>query len=166
MEHGWDIEERAPTFFSALDEWHHFEQLSWERFGEDALKDRDFQKLKLREFDRLYHYYNRRSDLSRDEKAMLLVLDFQRTKLTKALFPGRIRRLLYKAASSLMLKIIGVKDPFATEADRYVAQPIYRGNNNEQITENGTGTEQRATYKVPRSLRYTKRNRNGRGQSM
>ncbi|OJV52286.1 MAG: hypothetical protein BGO31_05500 [Bacteroidetes bacterium 43-16] len=167
MENGWDIEERTPTFFSALDEWDHFEELSRERFGKDSLKDRDFKKLKLREFDRLYYYYNRRSDLSRDEKAMLLVLDFQRTKLTKALFPGLIRRLLYKTASTFRLKIIGVKDPFATDADRYVAQSLYRRDTTtEQITGNEIGREQRTTHRVPRNMRSAKRNRNGRSQSM
>ncbi|GEM_PF-3235288 len=173
MEYGWDIDQRTPTFFSALDEWKHFEDLSSEKYGADSLKDRDFQKLKLREYERLYRFYNGRVDLSRDERAMLLMLGFQRKKLRKALYPGQIRRVLHRIGSFLSAKIQGAKtkDPFGTDTERYLSTRWYPDNKTQakpQDAEQRQGQQQQQQQgnRIPLGLRQHKNNNNGKRHTL
>jgi hypothetical protein len=169
MEYGWDMDERRASIFSALDEWTRFEALSTEKFGAESLKDRDFRKLKLQEYDRLYNIYNSRTDLTRDERGMLLMLRFQRKKLAKALYPRLIRRLYNRATSFIRLRILGsrAKDPFQSDADRYVSPSLYVSDSIEKSVknENGQRQEQRQGNRIQLGVRGNN-NHKSRGQSM
>lgn len=172
MEYEWDIDQRTPTFFSALDEWNHFEDLSREKYGADSLKDRDFQKLKLREYERLYRFYNVRTDLSRDERAMLLMLGFQRKKLRKALYPGQISRVLYRIGSYLRAKVQGAKinDPFGADTERYISTRWYPENKTQvtpqQTKQQGQQQQQQQGNRIPLGLRQNKNNNNGKRHTL
>lgn len=93
-----EIQERQPTLVKALDEWNHTEDMFRNVFGDDALKDKDFKKMKLREYDRIWHAFNGKP-LSKDERSLMAMLRFQRKKLRRTLYPGLLTRLLNRAGS-------------------------------------------------------------------
>jgi hypothetical protein len=74
--------------------WNRQENKFREIFGEHAVKDRDFKKMKLSEYERLSHLYARGANTT-DEKAMIRMLQFQQRKLTKDLYPGLIMRAIH-----------------------------------------------------------------------
>ncbi|AOM80076.1 hypothetical protein [Pedobacter steynii] len=78
-----------------LGTWNRQENKFREIFGDQALKDRDFKKMKLSEYERLSSLYAGAATTI-DEKAMVRMLQFQRRKLTKDLYPGLIRRAIHK----------------------------------------------------------------------
>lgn len=84
---------RTDTLFSELGNWNRQENKFREVFSDEALKDREFQKMKLETYDRLYNKY-RGKPLTQDERAMLTMLRFQRRKMEKALYPGLLTRML------------------------------------------------------------------------
>lgn len=88
------------TLITELGSWNRQEQKFRELFGADALKDREFQKMKLAEYDRLYRRHSG-SVTTTDEKALLTMLRFQRSKMEKALYPGILTRLLRRGFSRL-----------------------------------------------------------------
>lgn len=96
--------EKKAMLISELDEWNRMEDLFRNTFGESSLGDRQFLKMKLKEYERLYHFYNGKTNLTKDEKAMLLMLRFQRRNLRKTLYPGLLTRMMYRTRSFLTLK--------------------------------------------------------------
>lgn len=89
------------TLMAELGAWNRQEKAIGEVFGNDSLKDRDFLKIKLREYERLSSGF-RTGTLSRDERSMMTMLKYQRRKIARVVYPGLIRRMLHKAA--LLLK--------------------------------------------------------------
>ena len=110
------------SFFSALTGWNHTEDLFREHFGEDSLLDREFLKLKLREYDRMWYRFSRNA-LTRDERALLSMLRIQRRWLRKTLYHGSMRRLwnrLFRFAAFQIggrQRAIGVRDDSYRYAD-------------------------------------------------
>lgn len=76
-----------------LGAWNQLENTFRQIFNDEDLKDRDFQKMKLREYERISFLYRERP-LSKDEKAMQVMLNFQKAKLERKLYPSLTRRLL------------------------------------------------------------------------
>lgn len=98
MEYGLETANKLPTLMDAFREWNRSEDMFREAFGDGALEDRDFLKLKLREYDRIWHTFNGKP-LSKDEKALMVILRFQRRKLRRGLYRGLLTRFLNRAGS-------------------------------------------------------------------
>lgn len=96
----------SDTLMAELHGWSRLEQTFAQTFGSDSLRDRDYLKMKLSEYDRLYHFYAA-GTLSRDEKAMTRMLRYQSRKLERALFPGLASRLLRRAVRQLIRAVSG-----------------------------------------------------------
>lgn len=85
------------SLMAELGAWNQLENTFKQIFNAEALEDRDFQKMKLKEYERISFLYGERP-LSRDEKAMQVMLKFQKAKLERKLYPGLTRRLLRRIA--------------------------------------------------------------------
>lgn len=88
------------TLMAELERWNKQEQKFKQLFGDASVKDRDFQKMKLAEYDRLWYKYQD-STATTDERSMLVMLRFQRRKLEQALYPGLITRMVRRAFVAL-----------------------------------------------------------------
>lgn len=93
MENGLERTEMPLTLLGTLNVWNDTENMFKGVFGDEALKDRDFRKMKLREYDRIWHAF-RDKPLTTDEKALMVMLRFQRKKLRTTLYPGLLSRLI------------------------------------------------------------------------
>jgi len=91
---------RPETLMSELRNWHQQENKFGALFGDDALKDREFLKMKLEHYDQLYYKYNGKAQTP-DEKAMMTMLRFQRRKMERSLHPGLLRRMLHRGRARL-----------------------------------------------------------------
>jgi hypothetical protein len=91
---------RPETLMNELGNWNQQENKFGALFGQDALKDREFQKMKLEHYDQLYYKYNGKAQTP-DEKAMMTMLRFQRRKMERSLHPGLLRRILHRAGARL-----------------------------------------------------------------
>lgn len=91
------LQSYADSLMAELGSWSKQEHKFRELFGNDAIRDRDFQKMKLAEYDRLWQKYQGKA-MTTDEKSMLVMLRFQRRKLEKTLYPGILRRIFHRAA--------------------------------------------------------------------
>lgn len=107
----------ADTLIGSLSSWNRQEQQFAQLFGEQALKDREFTRMKLQEYNRLYYQFGKKAATT-DERAMILMLRFQRKKMTKALYPGLLRRLAYR----LIVKAVATVK--ATRRQPLVAAPV------------------------------------------
>jgi hypothetical protein len=91
---------RPETLMSELRNWNQQENKFGALFGQDALKDREFLKMKLENYDQLYYKYNGKAQTP-DEKAMMTMLRFQRRKMERSLHPGLLRRMLHRGRARL-----------------------------------------------------------------
>lgn len=91
----------SKSLIRELGEWKRLEGMFRENFSETALGDRDFRKMKLREYDRIWRTYNGKEQTT-DERALIVMLRFQRRKIRRALYPGLLRRLLNQMTSSVL----------------------------------------------------------------
>lgn len=92
--------EPQTTLAGELHAWNNQEEQFAKLFSPQALKDRDFLKLKLGQYDHLWNKYNRQPQTT-DSRALLVMLQFQRRKLEKTLYPGLLRRLLHRVANGI-----------------------------------------------------------------
>ena len=99
MEYGLEIHREA-TLQAALAEWKHTEDLFSHHFDKDALNTRDFMKMKLKEFDRMWYAFNGRP-LTKDERALMRMVRFQRRITRRMLYPGLPGRLWNRTANFL-----------------------------------------------------------------
>jgi len=93
---------REPTLFNELSSWNAQENSFRQLFSDDVLKDRDFLKMKLAHYDKLYYKYGS-SPRTTDEQAMVTMLGYQRRKMERSLYPGLLTRLLRRVASRFSL---------------------------------------------------------------
>ncbi|WP_214072588.1 hypothetical protein [Mucilaginibacter sp. dw_454] len=91
---------RPETLMSELSNWNQQENKFGALFGQEALKDREFLKMKLENYDQLYYKYNGKAQTP-DEKAMMTMLRFQRRKMERSLYPGLLRRILHRGRARL-----------------------------------------------------------------
>ncbi|TDX00514.1 hypothetical protein [Dinghuibacter silviterrae] len=90
--------QETKTLFKEMGDWNRQESMFRELFSEESLKDRDFMRMKLENYDKLYHKYNGKP-LTTDEKALMRMLRFQRRKMEKILYPGLLRRMLHRGTA-------------------------------------------------------------------
>lgn len=100
---------RLDTLTGEISAWNRQEQQFGRLFSDAALKDREFLKMKLGEFDRLYFKYSN-TQLTRDERALLTMLRFQRRKLERALYPGILRRVAHRIAARINAAMLAGKE--------------------------------------------------------
>ncbi len=91
---------RPETLMSELGNWNQQENKFGALFGQEALKDREFLKMKLENYDQLYYKYSGKAQ-THDEKAMMTMLRFQRRKMERSLYPGLLRRILHRGQARL-----------------------------------------------------------------
>lgn len=107
-----------------LSGWNRQEGQFRELFGDASLKDREFLRMKLDTYSSLFHKYNGRAQTT-DERALLLMLHYQRRKMEKALYPGLLRRMLYRAAARLKAQWSQSSKPVQTSVrDSFNLPPI------------------------------------------
>ncbi len=101
-----DLQDNRPaTLVSELNVWNRRENQFMELFSPQAVKDREFQKMKLAEYNRLWYAYNGKATTT-DEKALLTMLGFQRRKMEKSLYPGILTRLVRRGIAYLKAVIV------------------------------------------------------------
>lgn len=95
-----EMQNRQETLMGELRNWNVQENKFRELFGDDALRDREFMKMKLEHYHSLYYKYNGRPQ-TQDEQAMMTMLRFQRRKMERSLHPGFLRRVLHRVGARL-----------------------------------------------------------------
>lgn len=116
------LQNRDDTLVSELGNWNRQENRFRELFSDDALKDREFIRMKLERYHSLYYKY-RGAERTTDERAMMMVLRFQRRKMERTLYPGLLRRLLHRGRVRLQAALVAGRDAAIaqrTEATQYI----------------------------------------------
>lgn len=93
---------KSETLSGELGNWTRQEHSFAKLFTPDALKDREFQKMKLAEYDRLWLKYSGGVKTT-DEKALMDMLRFQRRKMEKTLYPRILTRVFRKIVSAVKI---------------------------------------------------------------
>jgi len=88
------IFKKEDTLLSALGYWNKVEQLCAGVYGEQVLKDRAFQRLKMQEYQRLFKKYGNEEHLTLDEQALHKMLRYQHRKIEQHLYPNPVRRMV------------------------------------------------------------------------
>lgn len=97
------------TLMHGLTAWNKIENMFRDVFSEDSLKDRDYLKMKLAEYDRL-HYRHSGTAQTTDERALSSMLRFQRRKMERSLYPGLLTRMVRRALRYLSPAINGRRE--------------------------------------------------------
>lgn len=92
------------TLLGELSNWNRQEVSFKGVFSEEALRDRDFQKMKLNEYRRLSFKYSGNVQ-STDEAALYKMLRFQQRKMEKALYPRKLVRFVSRIWSGLLNRV-------------------------------------------------------------
>lgn len=101
MEQEWGSGLKDNRLFKELNEWNKLAEEIRIAFGKDTVNDKAFYKLKLKEYERLNDHYSRRKDLTKDERAFLIIHRAKCNSIRKMVYPGWISRLLHRAGSLL-----------------------------------------------------------------
>ena len=154
------------TLMGELGSWNRQEAKFRELFSADALKDRDFMKMKLAEYDRLWLKY-RSSVQTTDEKALLVMLRYQRRKLELSLHPGLLDRLLRRSVLAIKAFILKREENRAPKNEPltydYKPLPVPKtGNNPDYAKEPGKKQDGRYGQDIGRRLPH----KNGQGNSL
>ena len=155
-------QQKSDSLITSLQSWNRQEQQFHQLFGEGALKDPEFVRMKLRQYDRMYYGYGSKASTT-DEKAMMLMLSFQRKKLRKSLYPGLLRRTLHRAVVK-----IGAVIRSARERQQPIQMPSSVDYTTRSIETPKTSTEG-ITRKMPdvRAVQFKKMRRgNRKGRSL
>ena len=115
------MEIQTNNLLAELSSWNKQERQFRDLFSEQALKDHSFLRLKLSEYNRLHQKYVT-TVTTTDERALLLMLRFQKAKLEKKLYPRLITRLLYRSFNALRQTITAQRDhaKLTRESDKYL----------------------------------------------
>lgn len=87
---------KSGSLMEELSSWNQQESQFRNLFSDRALQDREFLKMKLKEFDRIWYKHNGQPQ-SAVEKALMMMMNYQRRNLQKSLYPGILTRLLVRA---------------------------------------------------------------------
>lgn len=88
------------TLEAGLDFWSRQEQKFQSLFGKEALKDREFLKMKLRHYDRLWYQY-KNTPLDIEGQLMRNMLKFQRRKIDKSMYRGLLRQIIRRITTAI-----------------------------------------------------------------
>lgn len=95
--------EEPATLEEGLDFWIKQERKFQSLFGQEALKDREFLKMKLRHYDRLWYKYKNAS-LDTEGQLMRNMLKFQRRKIDKSMHRGFLRQIFRRINTAVESK--------------------------------------------------------------
>lgn len=154
------------TLMGELGSWNRQENKFRELFSAAALKDRDFMKMKLAEYDRLWLKYSGKAQTT-DEKALLVMMRYQRRKLERRLYPGLLTRLVRRSVMAVRVFIRKRRESSLKKQQdlSYDFGPIpvpKAGNNLEQTREMQKQQNKRYGQDMGRRLPH----KNGHGQSL
>jgi len=88
------------TLEAGLDFWNRQEQKFQSLFGKEALKDKEFLKMKLRHYDRLWYQY-KNAPLDIEGQLMRNMLKFQRRKIDKSMHRGLLRQIIRRVNTAV-----------------------------------------------------------------
>lgn len=89
---------RKESLISEIREWKQIEEnVEKDNRIKDPLDDVDYMKMRLREYDRIYYKYRDGGPFTKDEQAYFIVLQFQRKKIRKFLYPRQLTRMFQSA---------------------------------------------------------------------
>lgn len=115
-----------------INEWKGRERRFEQLFGSEILKNKQFLKEKLANFEGLY--LDLRSDNSKDARMMLVGINAERRKVERQLYPGLLNRLLVRAVKTVVLKRLSKKktvesqtnlDRLRSEMDKVGLSPYF-----------------------------------------
>ncbi len=161
---------RPETLMSELSNWNQQENKFGALFGQEALKDREFLKMKLENYDQLYYKYNGKAQTP-DEKAMMTMLRFQRRKMERSLYPGLLRRMLHRAGARLQAMWAGNRETVTVTREQVNRQahnlpPLGREVNQQQqqvtvrqMTPVSKYAQQNNQHKTNRAKKHRKKGR-------
>jgi hypothetical protein len=96
---------RDNTLMGELGSWNQQENKFRELFFEQASQDKVFLKMKLKEYSRIWYKYAHKASTT-DERALLVMLQYQRHKLQTALYPGLLTRYVARTLSFIKSKLM------------------------------------------------------------
>lgn len=91
------------TLEEELDFWIRQEQKFQSLFGKEALKDKEFIKMKLRHYDSLWYKY-KNAPLGTEGQLMRNMLKFQRKKIDKSMHRGLLRQIIRRINTAIESK--------------------------------------------------------------
>jgi hypothetical protein len=100
-----DTISNGSSLYNEIRDWNHIETRLSESFRDKQMDDRDYRKMKLAEYDRIYFKYRSAPMLTKDEKALFTMLQYQRRKLARAIYPKLLTRLLLRTTAKLSMLI-------------------------------------------------------------
>ena len=144
---------RPETLMSELRNWNQQENQFGALFGQEALKDREFLKMKLEHYDQIYYKYGGKAQ-TQDERAMMTMLRFQRRKMGKALYPGLLRRMLHRGRARLKAIWAGNRENVTINREQSNRQ-VYEMPS--LVKDNPTAQQQQATVRQMPVSKYVQR---------
>ncbi|HWT40181.1 MAG TPA: hypothetical protein VN081_02820 [Dongiaceae bacterium] len=97
--------QKEDNLLTELGNWNSIEKLCAGVYGEAVLKDRNFQRIKLQEYQRLYNKYDTRESASLDQHALHKMLRYQSRKIEQHLYQNPVRRILQRSADRIVFRI-------------------------------------------------------------
>lgn len=97
--------QKEENLLTELVNWNNVEKLCAGVYGDDVLKDRSFQRMKMQEYQRLFAKYQFREKPSVDELALHKMLRYQVRKIEQHLYPNPWRRLLQRGIDRIAARI-------------------------------------------------------------
>lgn len=161
-----ELQNRQPTLFSELSNWNGQESKFRELFSADVLKDRDFLKLKLDHYNKLYYKYGGGARTT-DDQAMVAMLHYQRRKMERTLYPGLLTRMVRRAFAR-----IRIGNALNKENATLRSGPVTDGYNLPPLPPNkrqDQGQKQQPVIRqmpLPRQIRRNKHAKRSKGQSL
>ena len=98
-----DKRQETATLEEGLDFWIRQEQKFQSLFGKEALKDKEFLKMKLRHYDSLWYKY-KHAPLGTEGQLMRNMLKFQRKKIDKSMHRGLLRQIIRRINTAIESK--------------------------------------------------------------
>lgn len=117
------------SLLGELAEWNGVEILLRKNkvLDDDGTLDRKFLKMKLGQFDRIYHKYKADGPFTIDERAHLVMLQYQRKKMRQVLYPNRALRILNLLKVNLKAAWAQYKEARAAKSglkEDYLSDPV------------------------------------------
>jgi len=88
--------ERLGTLREELREWKEIEDVVAQSFSGDT-NVKKLLKMQLKEYDRMYKRF-KGNVYTKDDKALMIVLEHRRKNLERELYPGLLRRIIHRTA--------------------------------------------------------------------
>lgn len=143
-----------------LRSWNQQEQEIRVAFSDQALQDKTFLKIKLKEYDRIWHKH-RGGEHTLDEKTIMLMLQYHRRKIQKAIYPGLLTRMVVQTFNFLTAKIKQRK--VIKKPEPYNSPPIVVPK--EQVQNQGQEKSRQAYQRKEHSQQINRQQRRNRSRN-